>query len=524
MNPVSTEVRMSSIYASISLTPFTVGLTVFAAFVFYIVSFVAYHLKFFFFPRKEQFPERYPFENTVNLALSDNRILDYVWDLYKEVAKKPKNNKSFILNTVGIHHIAFTNNIDNIEYVLKTNYENYGKTGSSFKPKFQDLLGDGIFNADGHQWYAHRKTTALIFRLNRFKTSVLEVFNEDMDQCTAWIRERNNTPFDMHFLLHRCTLQSIGRIAFGLDLGTIFNERVPFAEDFDYCTWSVNQSMSNPFWLFARYLTPAGWKYFLSIRRINEFAQKIIQDRRVKLAKGEDVSDMNDLLSLYLDKGTVNEANSIGEDTFLDPNDNTLRDVILNMVIAGRDTTAQALSWALYRLVLEQGMQDRVYKEVSSIAKATSFKDGKGVLSYDQLQEMRFLEAFCMETLRLHPSVPKVGKNVMKDAILPDGLPVFKDDIVTFNPWVMGRDKDLWGNDAEKFQPDRFIDKPKPSPFVFTAFQAGPRTCLGQNFAMLEMKCVLARLVLCYEFSFAQDPKDITYGNSLTLPMKGKNF
>lgn len=86
----------------------------------------------------------------------------------------------------------------------------------------------------------------------------------------------------------------------------------------------------------------------------------------------------------------------------------------------------------------------------------------------------------------------------------------------------MGRDKDIWGEDAEQFQPaDRFLDKPKPSPFAYTAFQAGPRTCLGQNFAMLEMKSVLARLVLSYEFSFAQDPKKITYENSLTLPMKG---
>jgi cytochrome P450 len=507
---------MNIMQGYIEISPLRAGLMVLVAVLVYIVYFIACHLRFFFFPRKEQYPERFPFESTLNLLFNDHRIMDYLWDLVKETEKKKnKLNKSFIVNTVGIHHIAVTNNIDNIEYILKTKYENYGKAGASFKPKFQDLLGDGIFNADGHQWYAHRKTTALIFRLNRFKTSVLDAFNEDMDQCTAWIRERKGNPFDMHFLLHRCTLQSIGRIAFGLDLGTIFNERVPFAEDFDYCTWSVNQSMSNPLWLFTRYCTPGGWKYFFCIWRINQFAKEIIQDRRARLAKGEDIADMNDLLSLYLDKGTVNEANPSGEDTFLDPNDHTLRDVILNMVIAGRDTTAQALSWAFYRLVLEPGMQDRVYQEVSSIAKSAD------TLTYEQLLEMKFVDAFCMEVLRLHPSVPKVGKNVLQDDILPDGLSVYKNDIVTFLPWVMGRDKDLWGENAEQFQPDRFLDKPKPSPFVFSAFQAGPRTCLGQNFAMLEMKCVLARLVLSFEFAFAQDPKDITYDNSLTLPMKG---
>lgn len=491
----------------------------------YLISYLTYHLKFFFFPRKEQLSERYPFESTLMVLSNESRLLDAVWDFFKSV-KETKNKKSYVVNTIGINHLVFTNDVENVTYMLKTNYTNFGKAGPAFKPKFQSLLGNGIFNADGHQWYAHRKTSALIFRLNRFKTSVLQVFNEDMDQCSSWIRERKEQSFDMHFLMHRCTLESIARIAFGLHLGVIFNERVPFAEDFDYCTWSVNQSMSNPLWLFTRYFTPAGWKYWMSIWRLNSFSKKIIQERRAKFAKGEGVGDMNDLLSLYLDKGTFTESEALtpdAADTFLEPTDSTLRDVILNMVIAGRDTTAQALSWAFYRLLLESGMQDRVYAEIASVTKAAStLPQELGHFSYEQLQEMKFLEAFCLEVLRLHPSVPKEGKCVFKDDILPDGTPVYKGDIVSFVPWVMGRDPDLWGEDAEIFRPERFIDKPKPSPFVFTAFQAGPRTCLGQNFAMLEMKCVLARLVLLFEFSFAQDPKTITYENSLTLPMKGK--
>ena len=71
------------------------------------------------------------------------------------------------------------------------------------------------------------------------------------------------------------------------------------------------------------------------------------------------------------------------------------------------------------------------------------------------------------------------------------------------------------------FSPERFEANPKPNPFIFTAFQAGPRTCLGQSLAILEMKCAIARLLISFEFTFAQNPNTVTYANSLTLPIVG---
>jgi cytochrome P450 len=195
------------------------------------------------------------------------------------------------------------------------------------------------------------------------------------------------------------------------------------------------------------------------------------------------------------------------------------------MVIAGRDTTAQALSWAFYRLCLHKNIQDLVRKEVlEEVKKAHGAANNDKftiALSYECLQQMKYLEAFCMEVLRLYPSVPKEAKSAFNDDTLPDGTKVMKNDIVCFTPWIMGRSTLLWGDDALDFKPERFFNAPKPSPFIFTAFQAGPRTCLGQNFAMLEMKCVLARLLLCYDFTLAEDPTKVTYENSLTLPIKG---
>jgi cytochrome P450 len=83
----------------------------------------------------------------------------------------------------------------------------------------------------------------------------------------------------------------------------------------------------------------------------------------------------------------------------------------------------------------------------------------------------------------------------------------------------MGRTEALW-NKPYLFDPERFLGGNKISPFIFTAFQAGPRQCLGQNLALLEMKACIVRLLAKFEFVLEQDP-NITYVNTLTLPVKG---
>jgi long-chain fatty acid omega-monooxygenase len=343
------------------------------------------------------------------------------------------------------------------------------------------LLGNGIFNADGEQWYLHRKTSAHLFKLAQFKTSVLQTFHTHLTTAISVVRGKKGQAFDIQDLFHRVTLDSIAMIAFGVDLHTLTKDEVPFATDFDYCTACMNDSFVNPFWRIERYLTVRGWKYFAALRRIDSFAKEIIQQRRALISKeGALRSGRVDLLSLYLDR------DSFSEDLYLPPTDANLRDVVLNMVIAGRDTTAQALSWSCYQLCMHEDIQQKAREEVctlltqqlkekykTDIPNLSTIDEEEVVtlLTYSNIQQLRYLEAICMETLRLHPSVPKEAKSVMNDDTLPDGTKVFKGDILSFQSWSMGRDSDLWGEDCLMFRPERFLDNPKPSPFIFTAFQ-----------------------------------------------------
>jgi cytochrome P450 len=501
----------------------------------------------FFFPRKDALHPSYPFQSIVSLILNQHRQLELITE-YFNYTYADRGKKTFILQTVILPPFVATIDPSNVQYILKDNWKNFGKGANIFKPRLQGLLGNGIFNSDGKQWFAHRKTSSHLFKMNKFKGNILHVFNDDLNQLIDVFNTKlaasttsdcpssscTSIVVDIHDYLHRFTLESISRIAFGISLGCITNAKVTFAKDFDYCTMCINDSFLNPLWMFERYFTPKGWKYFYCLFRINGYAKRIITERRQEMREreetesqkiktnernspnesasraesvGVDIShsssekhlieeDKSDLLSLYLDNKSFQDllgANS-HEDAnkeelehltaFMEPNDSNLRDVILNMVIAGRDTTAQAISWSFFRMCLHPETQVKLREEARNTFSSEELEllmsnQGKGKVSFATLQLLKYTEAFCMEVLRLHPSVPKEAKEVYQDDVLPDGTEVKAGDLVAFLPWTMGRDKDLWGNDAEEFHPERFLElATKPSPFKFIAFQVSSFCCI----------------------------------------------
>jgi cytochrome P450 len=430
----------------------------------------------YLFPREGSAREEYPFHSTVLGIQNNHRVLEAMYDLFFTDREKLMGNKNTLLvHIFGFPTMVMTNSVENVTYVLKTNYENYGKTGS-FKTKFQQLLGDGIFNSDGKQWYGHRKTSAHLFKLDKFRTTMVDTFNFEMNSVLSNIHNEKGQPFDVQSLMAKLTLESIGRIALGVDLGCLEQKtEVPFAKYFDYCTKEINESMVNPLWRLRRYFTWKGWKFYYYIHLLNEFCLKIIRERR-QLAESSNPSliKKSDLLSLYLDKENFSSVvdderaqNIDVKSSFLEPTDSNLRDVVLNIAIAGRDTTANALSWAFFRLCIHPEQQQIIRGEIFQHIEVGRYSSN---FSYEALQKMKYLEAFCMEVLRLHPSVPKEAKIAQNPDTLPDGTKIEKGDTVVFFPWLMGRDKSLW-TDPLTFDPTRFLDKPKPSPFVFTAFQ-----------------------------------------------------
>ncbi|KAL1543453.1 cytochrome P450 704C1 [Salvia divinorum] len=207
-------------------------------------------------------------------------------------------------------------------------------------------------------------------------------------------------------------------------------------------------------------------------------------------------------------------------------NNQYLRDIILSFMVAGKDTTANTLSWFLYMLCKNTLIQEKIAQEVRKLcsrndANVSEFVDS---ITDEALEEMHYLHATITETLRLYPAVPVDGRCAETDDTLPDGYRLKRGDGVYYIAYAMGRMQYIWGDDAEEFKPERWLKNgvfQPESPFKFVAFNAGPRTCLGKDFAYRQMKIVSAALLGFFRFRLSDESNNVTYRTMLTLHISG---
>ncbi|PHT39861.1 hypothetical protein CQW23_18715 [Capsicum baccatum] len=413
----------------------------------------------------------------------------------------------------------------NVEYILKTNFDNYGR-GWYHYTNLKDLLGGGIFTVDGDKWREQRKLSSHEFSTRVLRDFSSVVFRKNVAKLGHILSEAASSKktLDIQDLFMKATLDSIFRIAFGAELDSMCGsneEGKKFSDAFDNASEMTLWRYVDIFWKIKRALNIGSEaKLKDNIRTIDEFVDKLIRRKTEQMSKPEANLSLQrkkeDILSRFL------------QITGTDPK--FLRDIILNFIIAGKDTTAITLSWFIYVLCKYPHVQEKVAQEVKKAASemeddATDITNFAANVSEDALEKMQYLHAALTETLRLYPAVPVDGKLCFSDDTLPDGFSVNKGDMVTYLPYAMGRMKFIWGDDVEEYKPERWLDgdgffRPE-NPFKFTAFQAGPRICLGKEFAYRQMKIFSAVLLHYFIFKLSDDKKTVNYRTMINLHING---
>ncbi|KAF9131530.1 hypothetical protein BGX30_013052 [Mortierella sp. GBA39] len=396
-----------------------------------------------------------------------------------------------------------------IEYILKTNFNNYIK-GEVFGDQLRDILGNGIFVSDQDAWRFHRKTASNIFTTKMYRQLTEGAFTDSArDLCSIFDKaESLSQPVDLQQLFLKLTMDAFGKLTFGIEFNSLLTEgRNEFGDAFDYLTANVDGRVINPLWPILDRLTPG---------KVGKLKEAIaVLDR-------EDGSMLNDL---------------------------ELRDVFVNFMIAGRDTTALTLTWQFYSLMANPRILKNVLKELDVVLQ------GSEIYTYEiMMQELPYLKAVFHETLRLYPQVPRNAKECVSDDVLPDGTVVYKGELVAFSTYAMGRNRSVWGEDAEVFCPERWlVDEedvvkqgstpatPSTPPqqqqgsamkgvspfgkfkmenqFKFNSFNANPRLCLGQTFATLEAMVTSCMLLQKFDFKLVPGQPIPEPKPSATLPM-----
>ncbi|KAL1566154.1 12-hydroxyjasmonoyl-L-amino acid 12-hydroxylase [Salvia divinorum] len=383
--------------------------------------------------------------------------------------------------TVHIHVInsVITADPDNVEYILKTRFHNFPK-GKPFSSILGDFLGRGIFNVDGDSWRFQRKMAGLELARVSLRAYALEVVDQEIRRRLLPVMEsvsRERGVVDLQDVFRRFSFDCICRFSFGLDprcleLSLPLSE---FAASFDLASrLSAERAMavSPLLWRAKRWLDVGSERRLRrAVADVDALAKEVIRQRR-----RFGFSDRRDLLSRFME--------SVSDETYL-------RDIIVNFLLAGRDTVGSALTSFFWLAARHPEVGASILEEAGNTR----------ITNCEEMRGLHYLHAAIHESMRMFPPVQFDSKFCLEDDVLPDGSPVKKGTRVTYHPYAMGRIEEIWGPDWSEFKPERWLRDGvfcQENPYKYPVFQGGVRVCLGKEMALLEVESVALTLLREY--------------------------
>lgn len=393
------------------------------------------------------------------------------------------------------------NDPEAIRRVLVENQANYARTTGTIRI-LRPILGDGLLISEGSAWRHQRRTMAPAFTPRAIDGLVPHIAAAIMDGLDHIADEAQAGPVDLFTAYHRLALEVAGRAMFSVGMDE-------HGAELRRLIIQYGKRMGRPHLLDI--VTPPGWPVPLDWsrarfrRRWIPFLDRIIAARQ---ASGRSHAGSGDLLDLL--------ATARNPDTGAAFTPAELRDQVATMILAGHETTGGTLFWASYLLALAPEVQERVAAE----ARSADLTDPTGCQSDGRLPLTR---AVIDETLRLYPA----AFVVVRRALGPDtvaGHAVKTSDIVMVSPWVLHRHRSLW-SDPEAFDPGRFLPgAPPPSRFAYLPFGAGPRVCIGAQFALSEAVLALAQVLIRFRIELDGDEPVLPQAVVTTLPERFARF
>ncbi|KAG0278485.1 hypothetical protein BGZ95_003902 [Linnemannia exigua] len=445
--------------------------------------------------------------NTFTILKNRNRFLQTIVENFEKL-----DTNIMSTTVLGLGRVIAINDPVNLEHILKTNFENYEK-GYILNSTMSQVLGNGIFNSDGSLWKMHRKTASHVFSTKIYRALIDGAFTDHSLQLCAVLDRavQQGKPVDLQALFLRLTLDAFAKLSFGLEIDSLGKEgQDNFGSSFDYAVVATDERFMNPFWRVTEHLSSKATNMKKAVQVVDSYAYNAIKGRR------------NETTS----EAQIRQGASGRED---------LLDLFMN---AGRDTTAQALSWMYYEVMKNPAVEKNIWQEVDKLDEKPTYE----MLTKD----MRYSNAVFLEALRLYPPVPRNLKTAVTDDVLPSGIKVQGGDRIMFSTYAIGRNKKVWGPQAPEFMPERWFEGSnvdiekgtlnnnshlgeeghtwpkvrKESTFKFSSFNAGPRICLGQTFATLEALTVIMMISSKFKFELVPGQDEPEPVPSLTLPMK----
>ncbi|KAK4483688.1 hypothetical protein RD792_010889, partial [Penstemon davidsonii] len=371
------------------------------------------------------------------------------------------------------------------------------KQGHIQKPKLNPLikiLTKGLTTLEGEKWAEHRRIINPAFHLEKLKGMIPIFVNNSVTLIKKWkksIDEEGSLEVDMWSEFQELTGDVISQTAFGsnFDKG---KEILTLQKGLQKLVVEAMQSLYIPGFRFVP--TKKNRRRKELDQKITSMLRKLIE-RKEQMIKNKE-TDENNLLSLMLQYNNedIKTSNNIRM---------TMDDIVEEcklFYLAGHETTSSWLTWTVIVLAMHQDWQQKARDEVMQLCKD---KDPDN----EVISHLKIVNMILYEVLRLYPPVIALYQHAYKETKIGDDLTIQAGVDIVLPILLVNRDHDLWGEDAQEFKPERFsqgISKACKDQTAFLPFGWGPRTCIGQNFAMIEAK--IALVMMLKHFSFELSP------------------
>ncbi|RHZ48508.1 cytochrome P450 [Aspergillus thermomutatus] len=387
--------------------------------------------------------------------------------------------------------IYFTTDPKNVQAILATQFKDF-ELGAPRRQAVHSLLGTGIFSSDGEEW--SRSRALLRPQFTRDQISDLDLEERHVQkamQAMPVVNGKWTDAVDIQSIFFRLTIDSATEFLFGesvesqlsaLNGGQTPEDKFPYY--FDKSQWYSAQRarFEKLYWVVNNKESRHAEK------EVHAYVDRFVH-KALKAAREGKLQADPEKSSQYV---FLNALVSVTQDPI------ELRSQLLNILLAGRDTTASLLSWTVLLLARHpaefQKLRQTIVDEFGTYDQPRS-------ITFGALKSCQYLQ-YCMnESLRLFPVVPGNRRIATRDTTLPRGggsdgtQPIYvrKGQLVAYNVHILHRRKDIWGPDAEEFKPSRWADRKVGWDYV--PFNGGPRICIGQQFALTEAGYVLVRLL-----------------------------
>ena len=408
-----------------------------------------------------------------------------VFDMAKDplnfvVQQSRKFNNFFRISFYGIKQIFVTADVEVIKHVLQTNQKNYKKSATYKQLKL--ALGNGLVTSEGEFWRRQRRMAQPAF----YKTQLEELYKKMVGvterYCSELSQKVHEETVNISHEMMALTADIVLKTLFSTEKD---NDEVSMSDNMKFGQTYIMNRARRPYMIPLSYINGQKRRFEKRMAEFDNEMFDIIEERRQTKEKPID------LLTMLLE-ATDNESGD-------SMTNRQLRDELVTIHAAGHETSSNALSWTLYLLARNPSVLTKLRTETQTVLGNKSHPD------FTDLRNLPYTKQVIEEGMRLYPPAYAVGRtNIEKDEILGQAIPA--NSVFVLSIYALHQDPQYYPN-PEKFDPDRFAPesvKQRPK-LAYMPFGAGPRMCIGNHFAMMEMQLILAMLVQRFDFELLDD-------------------